>query len=75
MTNPTRQQQLAWIAQWRSAAAALARVRSQELASADLARIAHDLDDVSVPAARTRGFSTTSGLVAQQRIFHRALRP
>lgn len=68
-------QQQAWMAQWRSAAVALARVRSQELASVDLARIAHDLDDVSVPAARTRGLSTTSGLIAQQRIFHRSLRP
>jgi hypothetical protein len=72
MTKPTRQQQLAWMAQWRSAAIALAQVRAQELAVADLARIASDLDEVCIEAARTRGLAPTSGLVIQQRIFQLA---
>lgn len=75
MTLPTRQQQLAWMSQWRSAAVALARVRAQELAAADLARIASDLEDASIPAARARGLLTTSGLVLQQRIFRGAQKP
>jgi hypothetical protein len=63
------------MSQWRSAAVALAQVRAQEIASADLARIANDLDDVSIQAARARSLATSSGLVAQQRIFGRAARP
>jgi hypothetical protein len=73
MKTPTRDQQQAWMSQWRSAAIALARVKVEELAGADLARIAHDLDDVSIVAARARGRETTSGLIAQQQIFRRAL--
>lgn len=71
MTAPTEAQQRTWMAQWRSAAIALERVRLLELESADLARIAADLDDVSRLAARTRATVTTSGLIAQQRLFHR----
>lgn len=72
MSTPIRNQQLAWMAQWRSAAIALERIRAVELAGADLARIASDLDDLSIAAARARGRDTTSGLVVQQRLFHRA---
>lgn len=62
------------MAQWRSAAVALERLRVQELAAADLARIASDLEDVSLVAARARVAETTSGLIAQQRVFQRAAR-
>ncbi len=71
MASPTRAQQLAWMAQWRSAAVELERVRLNELASADLARVAADLEDVSIVAARARGRECTSGLVEQQRLFQR----
>ena len=71
MTQPTEAQRRAWMAQWRGAAVALERVRLAELSTADLGRIAADLDDVSVTAARTRGLALTSGLIAQQRILHR----
>jgi hypothetical protein len=72
MNAPMRDQQQAWMAQWRSAAIALERIRAAEMASADLARIASDLDDLSIAAARIRGGETTSGLVVQQRLFVRA---
>jgi len=42
---PTDHQQREWMAQWHSAAIELARVRLAELASADLARVASDLED------------------------------
>jgi hypothetical protein len=73
MTVPTRVQQLAWMSQWRSAAVALARVRAEELVKVDLARIASDLEDASLSAARVRGQRTTSGLITQQRIFLRSV--
>ena len=71
MIPPTRSQQLAWMAQWRSAAVALARARAEELRNIDLARVANDLEDASIVAARARAAATASGLVTQQRIFHR----
>lgn len=71
MIPPTEAQRQAWMAQWRRAAPALERVRLAELLAADLGRIAADLDDVSVAAARVRGRSVTSGLIAQQQAFHR----
>lgn len=71
MTPPTRSQQLAWVAQWRAAAVALERVRVEELASVDLARVATDLEDTSIAAARARGLEVTSGLIVQQRLLHR----
>ncbi|MDZ4673071.1 MAG: hypothetical protein SGI84_01370 [Gemmatimonadota bacterium] len=71
MTTPTEAQRREWMAQWRSAAIALERVRLMELRSADLARIATDLDDASCQAARARAAIATSGLIAQQRLFHR----
>ena len=63
------------MAQWRSAAIALERVRLSELDSADLARIAADLDDISIVAGRARGLLATSGLIAQQDTLHRKRRP
>ena len=71
MTQPTDAQQRAWMAQWRSASVALARVRQREIDTADLARAAADLDDACLASARTRGPALTSGLVAQQRALHR----
>ncbi len=71
MTTPTDAQRRAWVAQWRSAAVALERVRLQELRAADLARIASDLDDACLEVLRARGPAPTSGLIAQQRFLHR----
>ena len=59
------------MAQWRSAAVALERVRLQELCTADLARIAADLDDACLVSARAHGSELTSGLIEQQRFLHR----
>ena len=63
------------MAQWRSAAVALERVRLAELGSADLARIAADLDDASLVAAGNRARSVTSGLIEQQRLLHHRSQP
>ena len=71
MTTPTDAQRQGWMAQWRSAAVALERVRLQELRTADLARIAADLDDACLASARANGFELTSGLIEQQRLLHR----
>ncbi len=70
MTGPTHEQQLAWMAQWRSAAMALQRVRLDEILGADLARIARDLEDACMASASERSASTTSGLIEQQRALH-----
>ena len=71
MSAPTEAQRQAWMAQWRSAAIALERVRLDELRDVDLARVANDLEDVCVAAAAARARSVTSGLIEQQRIFSR----
>jgi hypothetical protein len=70
MTTPTDAQRQGWMAQWRSAAVALERVRLDELRTADLARIAADLDDACLASMRAHGSEPTSGLIEQQRIFH-----
>jgi hypothetical protein len=70
MTQPTAAQQRAWMAQWRSAAVALERVRVDEMLRADLGSIARDLEDVSLVAAPDRARATTSGLIAQQALLH-----
>jgi len=70
MIPPTDAQRREWMAQWRSAAIALARVRQSELVDADLARIASDLDDACLVSARARGRAPTSGLIEQQRLLH-----
>jgi hypothetical protein len=67
----TEEQRKSWMAQWRSAGAELERIRLQELTAADLARIADVLEDAFLAAVPDRARSTTSGLVEQQRIFHR----
>ncbi|MEO7083682.1 MAG: hypothetical protein ABI442_20695 [Gemmatimonadaceae bacterium] len=59
------------MARWRSAGIALEQVRLAELDAVDLARVAADLEDASLAAAPARGLSVTSGLVSQQRLFHR----
>ncbi|MGH7583061.1 MAG: hypothetical protein ACREL5_07550 [Gemmatimonadales bacterium] len=71
ISPPSEAQQRTWVAQWRSAAIALARVRLAELARVDLARVAADLEDASLAAAPARAASRTSGLVVQQQIFLR----
>jgi SpoU rRNA methylase family enzyme len=71
MLPPPDAQQRAWMQQWRSAAVALAQVRLAELLQADLARIAAELDDACLAAAKARGDAATSGLVEQQRLFRR----
>lgn len=71
---PTDAQKNQWMAQWRSAAVALAQVRLAELACVDLARVADDLESASLVASRERAASTTSGLIRQQQIFHPDLR-
>jgi len=58
------------MAQWRSAAVALERIRLQELRTADLARIAADLDDACLASAWAHGSEPTSGLIEQQRFLH-----
>ena len=70
MTAPSESQKLQWITQWRRAAIALEEVRLQELQTADLARIASDLEDACLEAVRSAEPSVTSGLVEQQRILH-----
>ena len=74
MATATDAQRRAWMAQWRSAAVALERVRIDELAKADLTRIAADLDDACMAAVRANAPAPTSGLVEQQAIFHRLRR-
>ncbi|MDZ4259983.1 MAG: hypothetical protein U0974_12100 [Gemmatimonadales bacterium] len=71
MNSVTDAQRRAWMAQWQLAAVALEKVRVSELQSADLAGIAAALEDASVAAARERGRSFTSGLIAQQAALHR----
>ena len=75
MTRPTDLQQRAWMAQWRSAAIALAQMQQSDLVDADLTRIASDLDDACIEAARARGSSQTSGLIEQQRLFAKLRHP
>jgi hypothetical protein len=74
MTKPTRAQALTWIAQWRSAGPALARVRAAELEEVDLWRVADELEEALWARLRSEPASQTSGLVEQQRLFHRASR-
>lgn len=75
MTPPSSAQQHAWMAQWRSAAVALARVGQSELMHVDLWRVAADLEDACVSSARAAAMtSASSGLVEQQRWLHRRAR-
>ncbi len=63
-------QQRAWIAQWRAAGPVLEQVRLQELATADLGKIASALEDACLEAVRYREPTRQTGLVEQQRILH-----
>jgi hypothetical protein len=75
MIPPTDRQQRDWMTQWHSAAIELAQVRQVELASADLARIASDLEDACVASAQARGPAPSSGLIEQQRLLTRGRSP
>ncbi len=55
--------------QWRAAAIALERVRVEELATADLTRIAADLEDACVSSLGHD--KSTSGLVVQQALLQK----
>jgi len=74
MTRPVSPEARAWMAQWRSAASALARVRATELQAVDLWRVADELEDALLASMRREPAACTSGLVEQQRIFARARR-
>jgi hypothetical protein len=71
-TSP--EQARAWIAQWRSAAIALERVKADEVAHANCIVIAAQLEDVSLAAIARNPPRPTSGLIEQQRILHRVRR-
>ncbi|MDQ8164713.1 MAG: hypothetical protein P3A28_03015 [Gemmatimonadota bacterium] len=71
MILPTAAQRLTWIAQWRSAAVALERIRVDELREVDLARVATDLEDACLASAAASEASRHSGLVEQQAALHR----
>lgn len=71
---PTESQQQAWMAQWRRAADALAKVRQAEVEAADLPLIAAQLEDACLASLRSKPPGPTSGLVIQQRIFGLARR-
>lgn len=70
MTTPTPDQQRAWMAQWRTAGPALARIRAEEVQQVDLAAVIVSLND-AYRAARAMAMPTSpSGLIEQQRLFH-----
>lgn len=70
MTPHTERQHRAWMAQWRAAGPVLEQIRLQELAVADLGRIASALEDACLAAVRAAEPARLSGLVEQQRILH-----
>jgi hypothetical protein len=69
--TPTPAQRQAWMAQWRSAAVALEQVRQAEWREADLRVTAMQLEGLSLASARANPPGANSGLVIQQRRFHR----
>ena len=73
-TRATAEQARAWMAQWHSAAPALARVRAAELEAVDLVTVADELDEALWARVRAEPLSRMSGLVEQQRLFARAAR-
>ena len=73
-SSPTEAQRQAWMAQWRSAAVALERIRADEFRNADLALTIAQFDGISMELLRTNPPKPTSGLVEQQRVFRRAAR-
>jgi hypothetical protein len=74
MDQPTELEMRRWLQQWRSASLALARVRHEELRDVDLEREALALEPLALSARRTRSDVTTSGLIEQQKLFHRTSR-
>jgi hypothetical protein len=60
-----------WMRQWRQAARALALVRAEESWNADLASIAEQLEDACMASLAVKPPGSSSGLVQQQRTFHR----
>lgn len=74
MIQPTAAQAQAWIAQWRAAGPALARVRAAELEQLDLWRVADELEEALEVSVRAEPASATSGLIEQQRLFATARR-
>ncbi|MEX2180711.1 MAG: hypothetical protein WD771_01590 [Gemmatimonadaceae bacterium] len=74
MIKPTEAQAQAWMSQWRAAGPALARVRARELEAVDLWRVADELEEALWARVRAEPVDRSSGLVAQQRLFARALR-
>jgi ABC-type uncharacterized transport system YnjBCD ATPase subunit len=69
MRPPTDVEKRAWIAQWRTAAVALERVRVSEHRAMDLAEVAAELDEALLASVRQGERSEHSGLVEQQRLF------
>ncbi len=65
----TLEQKQAWMAQWKRARLALARVREIEASEADLATIALQLEGPLLAALSKTEPRCTSGLVEQQRVF------
>ena len=57
------------MAQWRSAAVALERVRADEFREADLAVVAAQFDELCLQSVRDNPPGPTSGLIEQQRVF------
>jgi hypothetical protein len=70
MTTPTLEQQRAWMAQWRAAGPALARVRADEIRETDLSLMIMSLGDAYRAARAVPSSVAESGLVEQQRLFH-----
>jgi hypothetical protein len=68
MSPHAEAQRRAWMEQWRAAGPALERVRLQELATADLGRIAESLEDACLAAVSAADPARISGLVVQQQI-------
>jgi len=69
---PTEAQRRMWMAQWRHAAVALAKVKAEEMARLDMKVIATQLEDASLLAIRHHPPRPSSGLIEQQRAFHSA---
>jgi hypothetical protein len=67
----TPEQQRAWMAQWRSAAVALEKVKAEELRTLTEAQALRDSDDLLSlgPFPLLADRETSSGLVEQQRWF------
>ena len=63
------------IAQWKRAAPVLERVRREDIQRTDTAQAIEHLDGFVLDLVRRSPPKPTSGLVEQQRVFRRAIRP